>query len=399
MLSQISNNTSQDYVYYNVTINGPTYQLNSGNGPTATTNYCQYNVDLGYPILPKMEDYYASVIRFSLPASCLPLTIPDIAIYQQYPNQTLLNTDPNFTVYSFWFNFGSSYYRGTAEWIAQDSTQLTPLAPSNNNGRQVISPYYYCYSYQWMLYLWNTAIANAWALLYAAHSSVGSTPPFILYTPTTQLFSLIVPYSMITTGTAMITNSPTINYIQGIPNQIIPTPSANSFADQQGPVYEFAFLATNLQTLGYALPGTTVSTPPTYLQLNSEYICSEYWPVLNGIVLTSPTLKINYESLNQGYSNQTSAIPSFIPILQDYIVNLDNPNDPRSIIIYNATIYRLVDLTSNQPLNKISINAYWTDSYNNLYPITLSNGEQASFKLMFVRKDAIKGNSIQLKNI
>jgi hypothetical protein len=51
-----------------------------------------------------------------------------------------------------------------------------------------------------------------------------------------------------------------------------------------------------------------------------------------------------------------------------------------------ATLYRLIDLSGHQAQNTMQISVFWSDVYNNLHPLNLCSGGNASIKMMFRKK-------------
>ena len=87
------------------------------------------------------------------------------------------------------------------------------------------------------------------------------------------------------------------------------------------------------------------------------------------------------------------------PILTDFVPNISAAaGESRSIAYYVPTSqYRLVDLISTNPLQKIDIRIFWEDRDGNLYPLEISIFQQASLKLGFFKKSLYNSGSSLLK--
>jgi hypothetical protein len=88
-------------------------------------------------------------------------------------------------------------------------------------------------------------------------------------------------------------------------------------------------------------------------------------------------------------------VNSSLPIITDFIPNINSPGESRSIAYYNPTSqYRLIDMVSDTPLQKINLKIYWVDISNNIYPLYVSVAQQASIKLAFIRKSLYKQSNL-----
>ena len=185
-MSQIFNaqrsNTAADQIYFDVTA------TNFGTTAATPPPTFYYNESRALPFIEKPEDYYLSIMRFTVETGNLPVFIPLIQ------NDTTINTtkDPNYTVYavtlrltypdSTVFDSGGllnreGYTTCPIVWKCPDATIPTPAFtssfPDNTNG------YYNCYSFQHLINLINTAILNCYLEQpnspYAKSKNVSST--------------------------------------------------------------------------------------------------------------------------------------------------------------------------------------------------------------------------------
>jgi hypothetical protein len=150
---------------------------------------------------------------------------------------------------------------------------------------------------------------------------------------------------------------------------------------------DFAFIITNN---GSNLSGSTL----TFVQ---EYNCMNYWLSLRKIVITSISLPIQNEYIPAQIGNSAPNTNQTLqlPIITDFIPIIQNAADSKSVAYYNPTSqYRLVNLLGTIPLQKVNLSLYWQDLLGNLYPILISQFQQASLKLAFIRKSMYKNNNL-----
>jgi hypothetical protein len=92
-------------------------------------------------------------------------------------------------------------------------------------------------------------------------------------------------------------------------------------------------------------------------------------------------------------TNNSNGVINSLNVITDFTPQIEYPSDSSSVAYYAAqgyAGYRLVDITTNQPLYKIDIRVVWQDLANNIYDIIISPYSQANIKLAFVRKSLYK---------
>jgi hypothetical protein len=339
-----------DNVYLNVVFQ---------NSTPNTELIAEYNVTKTLPILDKPSNYFAAVVRFDVPLNSVPLFVIPIV-----PNQV----NPNLTPFTFTINASS-----TNVIYVPDNTYTAPI---QNQQTQVITPYYYVYSFQNLINAFNTALAASYV---AAGSPGGAGAPFFIFNPVTQLLGLVVSVAFITAGATIIINQALTNYLEGF--ELIFNVATNTFQ----------FVLKNNGNNGFNLPGNTiaVASPPTWLIMSQEYTSMEYWLSLRKIVLISNTIPITFEYIPAfDTAGNPSAVATSIPILTDFVPNIEDAAQSRSIAVYNPTAqYRLIDMIGDSPLQTIDLRIYWQDKLGNYYPIFIEPFQQASVKIGFFRRD------------
>src|SRR5580693_4413640 len=156
-----------DNIYLNVVFNS--------NGSILTP--AVYNITKTIPVADKPSDYYCSVIRFDIPLNAIPLFIMPIVANQ---------SNANLTPMTIGISVGGTNFSQNVIYV---SNELNQVAPVQNMPSQVITPYYYVFSFQNLIDSFNTALS----LAFTAASAPGSVPgPYLSFNPVTQLISLVV---------------------------------------------------------------------------------------------------------------------------------------------------------------------------------------------------------------
>src|SRR5690606_30031900 len=123
-----------------------------------------YMLTLSDDVISNAQDYHLAVIRFNIPPGDIPY------IYFRI-NEGLLQTDPNEGVYSCSLFYNNIEYQHYVTYIPLNPYS-PPQPPSNNNGFQTDSPYYYIYGIEYFTYLLNNTLSSCYNDLIAADPSV-----------------------------------------------------------------------------------------------------------------------------------------------------------------------------------------------------------------------------------
>src|ERR1700759_2826868 len=140
-----------DNVYLNVVIQ------NTGiNDTTGTTNdadiVAEYNVTKTLPILDKCSQYYCSIIRFDIPLQSVPLFIMPIIPASSFINP---QPNPNLSPLIIGIDYLGVDYPVNVLYIADNNL---PVPTQNLVGQQVITEYYYGYTYEQLITMIKTAL-------------------------------------------------------------------------------------------------------------------------------------------------------------------------------------------------------------------------------------------------
>lgn len=158
------------------------------------------------------------------------------------------------------------------------------------------------------------------------------------------------------------------------------------------------FKTTN-STIAYPYPNmaypTALTDPTTYANyyiFSQEYQTIGLWTSLRKIIITSNSIPVQNEFV------PSDSISSTLPIITDFVPNIQNPGDTKTIAYYfPQSQYRLVDLKSDLPLNTIDLKIFWQDKLNNTFPLLISSLQQGSIKLAFVKKSLYKPKNLLFK--
>lgn len=364
---------SGDNIYLNLAISNQSYDLTQNRNIQAV-----YDQTLTNPLLNNPSDYYLSIIRFSLPSNSIPIFRCPVDVSQN---------DPNGTPFFIGIELGASVYPERVMFVATNSLPAPTPAASYPyfSASQISSGYYTMFAAQPLVSMVNTALA-------AAHtaSGIGGAAPYYIFDPTTQLFSLIVTQTFIASGAYIYMNNSLVNYFSGFNFYYVGTFQAAGTAG-----IRFRHILTPLPY------GSPVGGP---YKFDAEYDASSLWFDIRKIVVTSTSIPTSPEfnpvttPLGIVASGLDSTSNTF-PIITDFISTFDNFNEYGSTITYNPTTqYRLVDLNSNAPLNRIQLTFYWLSKNGTLYPLFLSPNQTITMKLAFIKKDLYKNtNTLKIK--
>jgi hypothetical protein len=407
-----------DNVYLNIIFNHPlaNYPVTNTLAPSGEQPIIAiYNVTKTIPIVDKASDYYCSVIRFTIPLDTIPIMIMPII-----PATTTLNPQPNSNLTPFIIGI---FYNGVytpISLIYRGAHPNSSIPVQNIVGRQVITPYYFVYSYNLFINMINYGLQQA-----LDSSGVQALVPGVklawfsindegdlIYLYVHRIFTDYPVFSPAVTTPLIYVNTALRVYIDAF--------NYNFYGYDQINGFDFSFILQNLYPV---VPTTTLSptpdqayglynmppiiapaTIPTYNIFRQEYASIQNWSSLRKILIISNTIPIAKEFeppiLYYSDSQYTEGTAPSFPILSDYIPQLNNIGESRSVAYYIPTSqYRLIDLISDQPIFKVDLNIYWQDKQGNTYPLDISLFEQASVKLAFIHKSVYKSkaNTLLLK--
>lgn len=356
--------SAPDNIYLNVTINNQVTNPAVMNDIPAT-----YDETLSIPVLKNPNDYYASIIRFTVPTNNIPIFNFPVDVTQNNPNRSAFIIGIDRT---------GVLYPQNVIYVPQNSIPAPTPAISSPffSYNDIINPYYGIYNVQTFINMVNTALQAA-----VTASGIGGTSPFYVYDASNEIISLIVSQTFIASGARIYMNSLLVNYFDGF--SFINT--STSF-NTGGPNIRFYH---DLNPIPY---GSPVGGPYEY---RAEYTSLSLWFDINKIVITTTSIPVIQEAspsfspiVSGGNVNSTA---NYQPIITDFAVVYSTLEEYGSEIEYIPSgQYRLVDMNSNVPITRINLAFYWLSKNGYLYPLYISPNQSASIKLAFLKKDLYK---------
>jgi hypothetical protein len=354
-------------VYYDIVVSN--LNTTSSSNPILSFQESRSN-----PFVYSPQNYYMSIIRFSIDTCSLPIFVPTIQIDQ---------SDSNLTIYSVSMTYNGITVQAFMNFVPQDKTQTIPSSPiSTPTGLQIFSEYYYVYNYEYLISLLNTTLTTCFTSLQSTYSGTLPTAniPYLKWDSINKLASLV-------TDQAGFDNSSS-NYIGLYFN--------NALYQLFSSFPMLLQSTTSITGLNYQLAcntyGTTNTISGSYEAqiLQQEYSTISVWNPVMSIVFTSNTMPIVCEQLSaplvflNGKTKQSTNTSNIAHIITDFEAN-DGVYKPN--LVYQPNIYRYTELIGNIPLNSIDIRAFWKNRLGELIPFYLNTGCSASLKFMFCLKD------------
>ena len=314
-------------VYYNANL------FNELNG--LKTAY--YNEDRTQPLIDNPGQYYLSIIRFSIPATRIPILI-----------------------------FQDNFFSVTLSYGGNDSQVFLQYVPFNNFDPSDRSVIYF----QQMMDSINNALNTAINTLVGAPTT--ETIKFF-YTASTDSFDFTFPKSYVTNNIKFYMNN-NLYYKFIVYNALY-----NGLNAPNGKIYQIV------------LQDTYNNTYDTNNYITRESSGTTYMFSIDKIVITT-TMPINKENISSVTSDGN---PIFANILTDFIVNTSTTSNAVSPIIYNPSAqFRYIDIKSNIELRNINYQIFYQFKDRTLYPLSLIPGESVNIKFMFIRKELVEGRQI-----
>jgi hypothetical protein len=343
------------------------------------------------------EDYYLSIIRFTVDTATLPVFIPSIV-----PNSSSLNETIYTTTISWEGAFGTYSSKVNVIWDAQDKSASLPSIPSQSalKVQDNSTGYYNCYSYQYFCYLVLVALREAFAnvrtdALDAGEVLPSNNPPIINWDSTANravIYADTAGYDInmldgMVQPIRIFFNAPLYSLFSSFPARYFGYNVANG--------ENFGLLianvgATNLQTILPEAPATQYEA----IVFNQEWTTTSSWSPITALVFTSNTLPVQASQVSQPliYNNglvvnsggNNGAVSN---IITD-IVSDSGLYSPNLVYIPQAQ-YRYITLYGNQPLSNLDISVYFRLKTGELIPFRLQSGGCITMKLAFIKKESL----------
>lgn len=217
------------------------------------------------------------------------------------------------------------------------------------------------------------------SLVSAGLNFMGAIDALYFYNPVTQLISLMVTKTFITSGYNIVMNCLLKNYLSSFSFKTT-SPSGNA---------PFNLYQQILSPISFLDP---VNGPYIF---SEEYISLSLWYDLRKIIVTTNSIPITFESTPtfnpNSNTNGINGTANVTPIITDFIAVLESANDDGSVAVYQPTSqYRLVNMVGRVPLDRINLQFLWQDKQGNKFPIYISPNQTCTVKLGFFDKGLYK---------
>jgi hypothetical protein len=273
---------------------------------------------------------------------------------------------------------------------AFDTTQPTPSTPTTQLGNT--SAYYYIYNVNDWVDMINSTLINMSTQLQTDFDPVVSfLPPFVSYDISSGLFTIHKDNRMDVVGSdgaysLNIYFNARLYNILPFSSQHLTTPADPAF----NTVYKLNIFNKSHANIT-SLYGNGATNQ--YVSLQTEFSPLPMMNPIRSIFFKSLTLPIQ-PTLTQppkAYTDITisdsGGLPAISNILTDFEVPVSAQNNYNGELIYQPQAeYRFLDMNSSFNLNKIDLQAGWTDKYGNAFQLYLQAGCCASLKLLFRHK-------------
>lgn len=373
MSSTYSQANAAENVYFNAILQGPPDVTGPNDGVLGI-----YDVTRTQPIIEKPSDYFASIVRMSIPLNSMPVFICPTEGPRDGVN---LNTP---------WHVGISFNNAGVMFYFDQTVLWQPefFAPPTSNP---VDWFYFAFSYGTFVSMINVAISAAYAAFQAtfpaAPQAVANQAPFIIYDSNTQLFSWVWHTSWATlppatgalaAGQARVgLNFPLLAVFDGFRTLLV-----NNFAT--GGNHEADYVWENTGDNAYTLNGFANS-----FFTRQGFIAVSLLSNLRRLLVTTSSLPIVSEAApsTPTTNSPNSNTSATLPILTDFVPFLESSADVRGVVFYQPEAqYRLTNMISDIPLYRVQLAFYWQTNDGTLYPLIISRNQQINVKLGFFKK-------------
>jgi hypothetical protein len=388
-LNQYKNQVSGDKIYYDI-------QITNVENTNITPPNVFFNESRNTPFLMCPENYYMSIIRFTLDTATLPIFIPTIQTNPAINPSGNLNQ----TIYSFQFSYdgvpsGETYI----QWITQDISLVAPAFITTNGfvTQNNSTGYYYCYTFEYFISLVNKQINDAFNAFVLANPTLGipssATAPVFAFDGSTSVFRIMFEQSFLTTNA-----TPIYFYMNAPMFDLFGSLNALKLGyNAQGRNYQI--IVENYAGFNsYSYLDTITGVTYNVIEVIQEWSTISSWSPISALVFTTSTVPIAPNLLSKptvyvqgniygSYGNNSN----FQQVLTDFVSDSGfyKPN-----IVYNPSAqYRLLEMSGNQPLTNFDVSIFWRNNVGELIPFLLGSGCTCTMKILFTKRNdtMIKG--------
>jgi len=390
-----------DRIYFNIVI---PFSDRYGNGQTPA----YYQQQLDEAIVNKPKDYYLSIVRFQIPTQTIPILIPQVLNYNTSPqplnsNVAIPNTNPNILRYSVTLSWGNPATPGATVYSEQTFVTFIPYNTKNpqppnlsaQNPAPTITPYYYIFRYTDFLEMVNNALASAFTNLAGLTVlPVGSRAPYLIFDPATELISLIAQTAHYNQNLGGGSPSP-INRISIFFNNYLSDlldGLSYTYNPQTAFGRDYMLNVYNQFNNFYNPPFLAPTIPPEYFSMTQDYRTLVNWNSFKSLQIVSNLLPVRQEIIPRPIDGINNGRVNTQGILKDFIPLVELGPEARTTVQYSLNgPYQLIDLYGEVPITKIDMQVYWTDQYENQYPLYIDTNQTLTLKMVFIKKASFHG--------
>lgn len=387
-LNVVKNSVSADQIYYDVTV---TNQQST----TTLPPIFYYNESRTIPFVNNPQDYYLSILRFTIDTGTLPIFIPTIKSNQ---------ADINDTIYSVTLSYNGDNYQEYVQWVPQNIFASPPQPPSQTPNKQQDNStgYYECYSYSYFCSLVYKAFITAYDALiidypdFAPGGARETVAPVLNWDTSAGQGTLYAEVGAYNFDPLIVGNDPILIFMNAPLFQLFGSlPSINFGYIGVIDGKNFQIVATNIGGTNIT-PITNPATASTYdaITMYQEFSTVSNWTPIVAIVFVSNTLPVtpNQVSTPLVYNeNQQVVFGGNNAATANIITDLvSNTFTYKSSLIYEPSAqYRMITLNGNRPLFNLDLSVFWRDRFGNLNPVRIPSGGTVTIKIAFLKKGGI----------
>jgi hypothetical protein len=309
---------------------------------TATTyQNATFIEDRQLPLVDKANEWNLFVVSFTVPGE-------DIPIIQTFSNSR--------------FSVTMTYGGSTVQ------TFLVYGFADNTLGNTDV------FSYGQFLLILNTALTTCYNALKVLQPGIpNASAPYMIYNSSSFLMTLVAPtsydiYANLPSppnSALLYFNNNLTQFFQSLLYIYNTVPAANGEDSQ--------VVITNLRNN---------TSGGNYLMVE-EFSCLENWNDFLSLVFISNLMPVNKESIpsssGSGLTNANSIFIEFTP-------SIALGPEARGTLQYNANLYQIINMTTDQPLRTVDMQVFWKDRNQTLNPLRLAPGGSVQIKLGFRKK-------------
>lgn len=382
-----------DTLYFNVRMTN-----NNNNNPfSVPASYDSTSQNT--PLIGDPSKYYITITDFSCPGESIPIAVARIV-----PNQG----DANLMTSRIGVTINNNLYQ--VDLLFESTTNLKP--PVQNKPYQVITPYYYIYSYQPIIDAINVALRQAIAL--AGFSEGNGVDPtelplypyfYINYGTEFPKIRFVVPKKLIEFPTfkGISINNDLVNYLGGF-----------NYKYKQPNTLDFVFIMPLLNLTdgnpgndgnpnnnsAYYLPYSSFGngaygevsnlTGVEFITFTQQNYLLPQWNCLSKIIIYTQSIPVRNQQTTSRVLDSPDIVNKY-PILFSFTPDYETSSQARNYIYYAPKeSYLLTEMLSNSPLYKIQLSIGWVDHNGEVFPLYLNPFQSCTVQLAFMKKDLYK---------